>query len=274
MSSTRGNGSVVETFRAETRGSEAGEGRESLQPISMGKGSSALGYPSVLSGPLHWSWADQGHFIGSTFQDLVELLEQLEVQTPTDVVIQADAGLERALKIARLVIQQRSSVRVHVVAQNVTVQQAVEARSVGVSSIHDAEVGYDGLTRALVDVPSHQPSGRHPQESIGTLTIDYARRRVTLRGTALSLTKTEFEILRTLTTVPGVLVDRQSLIENVWGRGWFGAPNVLDTHLTNLRAKLLSAGHQGAIVTVHGSGFYFEPQTWEMTDEFRSEMVG
>jgi DNA-binding response OmpR family regulator len=257
--------------------SHDGRNRNFVQPVSDGsprKGSSVLGYPTAVSSPLHWSWTDRSEFVDQTYQDLVELLEQLEVQQPTDVVIQAEAGLDRALKIARLVIQQRASVRIHIVAHRVSVQHVALARSAGVSSIHEADAGYDGLIRSLHDPAWRQSFGRQPQSTIGTLAIDFARRKVSVRDTPLSVTKTEFEILRTLTIEPGVLVERQRLIESVWGPGWFGASNVLDTHLTNLRAKLLSAGHQGAIVTVHGSGFYFEPQTWEMADGFASEMVG
>jgi DNA-binding response OmpR family regulator len=191
-----------------------------------------------------------------TFDDLVELLEQLETQSPSSVVIQADAGIVNALKLCR-VISLHTKAAIHIVAHGVSEQQEIAARSIGVASIHEVTEGYAELQQLLT---SRRIPGKARHIVVGTLDIDLARRKVVVGSTQLTLTKTEFEILRMLAETPGEVATRQELMDRVWGDKWFGAPNVLDTHLAHLRSKFLGAGHHDALVTVRGIGFYFEPQ--------------
>lgn len=95
------------------------------------------------------------------------------------------------------------------------------------------------------------------ETSLG-LVVDSARRRVSCDGKAVSLTRTEFDLLEALADQLDRVVRRDALIEQVWGAGWFGAANVLDTHLSHLRQKLQRAGFTGAIETVRGVGFLLE----------------
>jgi DNA-binding response OmpR family regulator len=219
-----------------------------------------LGFPKNVGAPFDWSTLARPQFVTQTYDDLVELFEQLEFQRPSDVIIQADSGLVHALKLCRVIIQ-LSQVRVHLVSQHVTTQQAVAARSIGVSSIYDVDAGYDALAELIADHAERKAIRRGSRLiTAGTLTIDVARRRAEVGSTLLSLTKTEFDILVLLAGRPREIMSRKDVTRHVWGEGWYGAANVLDTHLTHLRAKLLGAGHKDAIVTVYRSGFYFEPQ--------------
>ena len=77
-----------------------------------------------------------------------------------------------------------------------------------------------------------------------------------LDGTALALTKIEFDILDALTADPNVVRSRSSLIATVWGPDWVGDSHVIDVHLANLRKKLDSNGTKH-ITTVRGVGFRF-----------------
>jgi DNA-binding response OmpR family regulator len=215
-----------------------------------------FGFPRSVRQPFRWS--DNSTEIGAiqTFDDLVELLEQLETQSPSNVVIQADAGIINALKLCR-VVSLHTKAPIHIVAHGVSEQQEVAARAIGVASIHEVTSGYSELYQQLA---SRRISGKARHIVVGTLDIDLARRKVVVGSTQLTLTKTEFEILRMLAETPGEVATRQELMDRVWGDKWFGAPNVLDTHLAHLRSKFLRAGHPDALVTVRGIGFYFEPQ--------------
>ena len=219
-----------------------------------------FGYPGSVQEPYSWSELNSNPLVLQTFDDLIELLEQLEVQSPSNVIVQAEAGIIKALKLCR-VISQHTQAPIHVVCHSVSEQQEIAARAVGVNSIVEVTTGYGELNRMITSrAVSRLGAGAARHIVLGTLDIDLARRKVSVGPKVLTVTKTEFEILRVLCTRPGEVSTRQELIAHVWGEKWFGAPNVLDTHLAHLRSKLAEAGHKDALVTVRGIGFYFEPQ--------------
>lgn len=93
---------------------------------------------------------------------------------------------------------------------------------------------------------------------IGDLAIDQPTRTVTVRGQAIALTTTEFELILTLARDAGVVFSRQRLLDRVWGMDYIGDEHVVDVHLGNLRHKI---GDDPArprfIETVRGAGYRF-----------------
>ena len=73
---------------------------------------------------------------------------------------------------------------------------------------------------------------------LGDLTIDYARRRVTVAGRPAPLTPTEFDLLAALAAEAGRVVPHDRLRRRVWRPGKPGNLRVLRTHLMRLRRKL------------------------------------
>ena len=72
----------------------------------------------------------------------------------------------------------------------------------------------------------------------GDLEIDVDAREVRVAGSAIELSKTEFDILDALSEQPRVSLSRDQLLERVWGPNWFGDDHVIDVHVSNLRQKL------------------------------------
>ena len=88
------------------------------------------------------------------------------------------------------------------------------------------------------------------------VTVDLQARRVTKAGTALELTRTEFDLLATLAARPKTAFTRRQLLDEVWGDGWFGDEHVVDVHVAHLRAKLGDdATDPSYIRTVRGVGY-------------------
>lgn len=94
------------------------------------------------------------------------------------------------------------------------------------------------------------------RREIGDLLIDLAGRRVFLRGEALPLTRTEFEVLCTLAESPGEPVTCRQLQLSLWGDASAGGRNTLGVHVGHLRRKL---GDDPAspryLRTVRGTGY-------------------
>ncbi len=85
----------------------------------------------------------------------------------------------------------------------------------------------------------------------GPVTIDRERREVVLDGKPQALTKTEFQILATLSARQGEAVSREELMLEVWGTAVVGRSRSLDFFIGQLRAKLAGLPLQ----TVRGFGF-------------------
>ena len=96
--------------------------------------------------------------------------------------------------------------------------------------------------------------------TVGAIQLDPQRRQVTVGDRSLELTGTEFEILRCLLTSPGVVVSKDELSERALGRRLMPYDRSIDTHISNLRGKLLRAGADtGTISNQRGVGYVLLP---------------
>ena len=116
--------------------------------------------------------------------------------------------------------------------------------------------------RALLRRPRPAQVDGAERREMGDLVIDLPRRSVTVRGTPVTLTTIEFDLLTTLAREAGVVLSRQRLLDRVWGMDYVGDEHVVDVHLANLRRKLGDdAAHPRYIETVRGVGFRFKEGT-------------
>ena len=110
------------------------------------------------------------------------------------------------------------------------------------------------LATGLSASPGAAP-GAAPHGSNADLVVDPARRRVTLDGADVELTRTEFDLLAVLGRDPGVVVQRVELLESVWGPD-YDDDHLIDVHIANLRRKLGDqADAPRFIETVRGVGY-------------------
>jgi two-component system response regulator CpxR len=107
-----------------------------------------------------------------------------------------------------------------------------------------------------------QTTGVDPgKQTVGALELDERTRQVTADGVALRLTGTEFEILRCLIESPGGVVTREELSKQALGRHLLPYDRSIDTHISNLRGKLESAGvHDPGIQNQRGVGYRLVPE--------------
>jgi len=91
---------------------------------------------------------------------------------------------------------------------------------------------------------------------IGGLTIDARRRRVTVEGTAVELTFTEFTLLQVLAERPGWVYSRSQLIDRLRDGQQVITDRAIDVQIANLRRKLGAGGRY--IKTIRGVGYSLE----------------
>lgn len=85
----------------------------------------------------------------------------------------------------------------------------------------------------------------------GTLTLNQETYIVERNGCLLSLTKTEFELLRIFLLNQGITLSREQLLDRIWGPEYDGDIRTVDTHIRRLRGKV----GEGYIRTNVGFGY-------------------
>ena len=91
--------------------------------------------------------------------------------------------------------------------------------------------------------------------TVHDLTLDPWSHRVARGGTAINLTPKEYAILEMLMRHAGDVVSRVRLGEHVWGEDRESLANLVDVHVSHLRAKLEPDGSAPLIHTIRGRGY-------------------
>jgi DNA-binding response OmpR family regulator len=91
---------------------------------------------------------------------------------------------------------------------------------------------------------------------LADLEVDEDTREVRVDGAVVDLTRTEFDLLAALASRPGRVLQRETLLREVWHSEWAGSLRLVEAHMSNLRRKLQAAGLSAAeIRTVRGVGY-------------------
>jgi two-component system response regulator ArlR len=94
----------------------------------------------------------------------------------------------------------------------------------------------------------------------GKLVLNKMQHKVTYDGEEIMLSKKEYDLLLYLMENRGIVLDREKLIENVWGYDFFGDTNVTDVYIRYLRSKIDQKYDVSYIKTIRGVGYIFEDQ--------------
>lgn len=112
-----------------------------------------------------------------------------------------------------------------------------------------------------IEAPPGDPGTDGPPRAVfGRVTVDFARREVTVAADPVHLSRREFNLLATLLTPAGRVRTRDELIDRLWPHQDLADTRTLDTHVHRLRAKLeIDPSRPRHIVTVRGVGFRIDP---------------
>lgn len=109
---------------------------------------------------------------------------------------------------------------------------------------------------------------RHPRESntregqrlrFGEFVLDTYRRELYQDGKAVDLKSQEYKLIAFFSENPDRAIDRDELLEAVWGYGDAGGTRTVDMHVARLRRKLNEKGTPRFIHTKRGYGYRFTP---------------
>jgi two-component system response regulator TrcR len=112
--------------------------------------------------------------------------------------------------------------------------------------------------RGLLRRSSHLAPPADETLKVGNLTLNGASHEVTRDGTAVSLSATEFELLRFLMRNPRRALPRTEILDRVWNYDFAGRTSIVDLYISYLRKKI-DADREPMIHTVRGVGYMLRP---------------
>lgn len=96
--------------------------------------------------------------------------------------------------------------------------------------------------------------------SFGNLHLDPNKREVHIKDDLIYLTKKEFDLLYYLLENKNIVVDRETIIEKVWGYDFLGETNAVDVYIRYLRTKIEEPYDLKIIHTVRGVGYVIKDE--------------
>lgn len=100
------------------------------------------------------------------------------------------------------------------------------------------------------------PKEKETLLSNGPLTLNPKDRKACLNEEPLTLTKKEFELLHYFMTHLDVVIDRETLLQNVWDASFLGESRMVDIHVSHLRDKIEENPKQPHFIqTIRGVGY-------------------
>ena len=111
------------------------------------------------------------------------------------------------------------------------------------------------LARVAVRLREHAASPVAAVYTYGDITLDTVSHEVTVGGQAVSLTRTEYAILKLLMQNPGQVLAKSVLLDRIAEDTPDCTENSLKTHISNLRGKLRDTSGKDYIEAVWGIGF-------------------
>jgi two-component system OmpR family response regulator len=115
-----------------------------------------------------------------------------------------------------------------------------------------------GAMLRRADISKH-PAGERRILRIGDLEVDVGRHQALYRGSRLSLTPKEYDLLAFLAVNEGFVFSREQLLEKVWGYDYAGDTRTVDVHIRWLRQKTEGdPAKPKHLVTVRGAGYKLE----------------
>lgn len=95
---------------------------------------------------------------------------------------------------------------------------------------------------------------------LGALRLDPMRREVHVNEELVQLTKREFDLLHYLLENKNIVIDRETILQHIWGYDFSGGTNAVDVYIRYLRAKIEEPFGLKLLYTVRGVGYVIKDE--------------
>ncbi|MFV1857816.1 MAG: response regulator transcription factor [Anaerolineales bacterium] len=196
----------------------------------------------------------EGYRVESAY-DGAQALEQIQVHEPALVVLDLMLPEVDGFEVCR---QTRVKSDVPIIM--------LTARDDDVDKIVGLELGADDYltkpfnprelvarVKAILRRADRSPRPNDKPLHLADLSIDPARREVTVGSEQIDLRAKEFDLLQAFAENKGIVLSREQLLNLAWGYDFYGQTRTVDVHVAHLRKRL--RGSQVQIETITGVGY-------------------
>lgn len=193
-----------------------------------------------------------------TAKDGVEALAKLAGYTPDAVIMDVMMPRLDGLETTRLLRESGNDVPILILTARDAVDDRVDGLDAGADDYMVKPFALDELfarLRALTRRSKAVPDSESKALAFSDLRLDPQHREVTRDGHHISLTRTEFALLQAFLENPRKVMERSTLLNEVWGFEFPATANSLEVYIGYLRRKTEAGGRDRLIHTVRGIGY-------------------
>jgi two-component system KDP operon response regulator KdpE len=176
-----------------------------------------------------------------------------------DLMMPGMSGLEVCRRV-----RSTSNVPIIVLSVKDAEYDKVEALDLGADDYIQKPFGMDEVLARIRVALRHlvqAPTGTKPCFQSGPLFVDLLQRKVTLHEQEVSLTPTEYDLLKVFITHRGKILTRQMLLNELWGEEAHARLHSLHVYVAQLRQKIEPFPERPRfILTVPGVGYRFNDE--------------
>lgn len=201
---------------------------------------------------LHFNLQAQGFDVYETYsaESAWQILQEKRFDLLLlDVMMEGMSGFDLAKKI-------NGSVPIIFLTAKDTEEDMLEGFSLGADDYISKPFSVREVMARIKAVINRTSSDEPTTLSFNGLVINLNNKTITVDHEEISLTKTEFEILKLLVSEQGNVFSRQQLIERIWPKDVIVTNRTVDVNITRLRKKI--GRYASNIITRQGFGYCFE----------------
>ena len=194
--------------------------------------------------------------------DGAEALEVVDKESPDLVILDIAMPEIDGFEVCRL-LSDRVQVPIIMLSARGEIADKVRCLNLGADDFITKPFAVDELVARVKSVlrRSRMPEDMQEPSSCakGDIQVDFMRRRVTVRGSEIRLTPTEYMLLQELVSNAGKVLSHTHLLGRVWGPEYVEDRQFLHVFISRLRNKLENdPQNPDYIVTVSGIGYLFK----------------
>lgn len=193
------------------------------------------------------------------FECAKDFYKKIDERIPDLVLLDIMLPDEDGLEIVKKLRKRPETMRVPIIL--------VTAKTTELDKVKGLDIGADdyltkpfGVMELISRVKALLRRSRNLQEekmiSLGEVFMDTEKHAVYVNDILCELTFKEFELLKMLMINAGIVLKRDTIMEEIWGTDYEGESRTLDMHIKTLRHKLGEAGKR--IKTVRNVGYRME----------------
>ena len=172
-----------------------------------------------------------------------------------DIMLPGMSGID----FCKLIRKTNAKIGIIMLTAKVQETDKIKGLSIGADDYVTKPFSLNELMARVEAVIRRADADKDTSENIinqGVFSLDKKARRVSKNGVTLDLTQVEYQIMECLFEHPGTALDRETILQAVWGKSYYGDVKIVDVNIRRLRMKIEDdSSNPKYIQTIWGYGY-------------------